>query len=491
MFKRIVGGNRALIDTKKVKTRFLSLAFRGALVDYPNKDKTNEALDAIHETQKNYIPVSDDEHLIEAPSYWNWSRLGYLTKNHGQTVPTTDFCYIDVGTLDNVHHSLAAKENHVSAKDAPSRARKKVQMGDVLYSTVRPYLHNICIVDREFSRIPIASTAFCVMETIEPVLSNKYLFYWLLSTEFDKYSNGDSSKGALYPAIGEKDLLRGVIPIPSITEQKQIVAKIEEAFSILDTIDTLQAQYADNLTVLKGKLIDAAIQGKLTDQLPEDGSADELLAEMLVKKKEIESSGILKGRKKKTIKTLEDAEVPFQIPDTWRWVRLDAVAEVFGRIGFRGYTKNDIVEQGNGAISLSPSNITKDGKITFEKCTFITWEKYEESPEIMVFDDDIILVKTGSSYGKCTVVKSLPEKATINPQLAILKHVLCNRYYLHIVLNSDMARKQYEEFVVGAATPTFSQEDLANFLLPLPPLAEQERIVKRLETLLPICDGIA
>lgn len=474
-----------MIDTKKAKTRFLSLAFRGALVDYPNKDKENIALDAVHKTQKNFVPVADDEYLIDAPSYWNWSRLGYLTNNHGQTVPSTDFCYIDVGTLDNVHHRLAAKENHVSAKDAPSRARKIVQMGDVLYSTVRPYLHNICIVDREFSRMPIASTAFCVMETIKPVLSNKYLFYWLLSAEFDKYSNGDSSKGALYPAIGEKDLLRGVIPIPSIIEQEQIVAKIEQAFSILDIIDALQAEYADNLTVLKGKLIDAAIQGKLTEQLPEDGSAEDLLKIFATQKAEIEKSGVLKGRKKKNVLPLEGVEIPFEIPTTWQWIRMDSVAEIFGRIGFRGYTKSDIVEPGQGAISLSPSNITKDGNIVFEKNTYISWEKYEESPEIKVNEGDILIVKTGSSYGKCTVAKSLPEKATINPQLAILKYVLCNRKYLHIVLNSSLAKKQYEGFVVGAATPTFSQEDLANLILPLPPLPEQNRIVQKIDALMP------
>lgn len=111
---------------------------------------------------------------------------------------------------------MAEKENLVSAKNAPSRARKIVQTGDVIYSTVRPYLHNICVVDRDFSKTPIASTAFCVMETNKSVLLNKFLFYWLLTPEFDKYSNGDSSKGALYPAIGEKDLLLGAIPIPPI-----------------------------------------------------------------------------------------------------------------------------------------------------------------------------------------------------------------------------------------------------------------------------------
>ena len=241
---------------------------------------------------------------------------------------------------------------------------------------------------------------------------------------------------------------------------------------------------------IRSKILDLAMRGQLTEQLPEDGTAKELLLHLREQKKTIEDSGVLKGRKKKTILPLDDKDFLFPIPATWEWVRLDSVAEIFGRIGFRGYTKNDIVEQGKGAISLSPSNITVDGKCVYEKCTFITWEKYDESPEIMVNEEDVIIVKTGSSYGKCGVVKALPEKATINPQMALLKYILCNRYYLHIVLNSTMARIQYEDFVVGSATPTFSQEDLANFILPLPPLSEQQRIVERIEQAFSILDTI-
>ena len=142
-----------MIDAKTAKIRILSLAFRGKLVDYSRKEKQNASLESLHKAQKSFLAVSEAECLTDIPSYWNWSRLAYLTYNHGQTIPIDDFCYIDVGTLDNVHHRLAAKENHVSAKDAPSRARKIIKNEDVLYSTVRPYLHNICIVDKE-SNIP-------------------------------------------------------------------------------------------------------------------------------------------------------------------------------------------------------------------------------------------------------------------------------------------------------------------------------------------------
>lgn len=468
-----------MIDTNTIKDRILSFAYQGKLVE-PSQ-LSNDNIEAIHACIKGYIPVSEEEHLIAIPKEWKWTRLGYVTSNHGQVTPSDTFSYIDVGTLDNVNHRLSSSENIVEAKDAPSRAKKVVEAGDVIYSTVRPYLHNICIIDKDFSYTPIASTAFCVMHANEEVLDNKFLFYWLLTKEFDKYSNGDPSKGALYPAIGEKDLLKGAIPLPAISEQKAIVEMIETVFEILDKIFVLQNQYAFNQEALKCKLIDAAIQGKLTEQRIEDGTAEELREEASDYKEILAKEGILKNRKNKDIKEISDDECPFELPSSWNWFRLGEIIEVFGRIGFRGYKKTDLVQKGQGAITMSPSNISKNGEVSFDSSTYISWEKYEESPEIMLEEGDVVLVKTGSTYGKCGIINELPEKATINPQLAILKYIKCNRKYLYYVLRSTMAWTQYESFVVGAATPTFSQEKITNMLIPMPPMAEQERIVSVLD----------
>ncbi len=232
---------------------------------------------------------------------------------------------------------------------------------------------------------------------------------------------------------------------------------------------------------LRKKVIDLAIQGKLTEQLPADGDAEELYARIQQKKKRIVDSGVLKKRKKAEALAVDGSRVPFDIPDNWKWTRLGNVSEIFGRIGFRGYTKNDIVPPHTGAITISPSNVLNSGKTEFIDCTYLSWDKYNESPEIMIENDDILVVKTGSSYGKTGIVKNLPEKATINPQIAVLKYVLCDSEYLNYVLNSSFSRTQFEEFVVGAAIPTFSQEKLAGLLIPLAPLSEQKRIVNRIE----------
>ena len=153
---------------------------------------------------------------------------------------------------------------------------------------------------------------------------------------------------------------------------------------------------------------------------------------------------------------------------------------IAGRIGFRGYTKDDLVSKDAGAITLSPSNIV-NGSMQYDLCTYISWHKYYESPEIQVWEKDILLVKTGSSYGKCALVERLPKEATINPQYVVLKHVAISPEYLTYVLQSNYAKECYEQFVLGTAIPTFTQEKLGNLAIPLPPLYEQVRIVKTIK----------
>lgn len=172
-----------------------------------------------------------DEIPFEIPESWEWSRLGQLVYNHGQVKPNDDFCYIDIGSIDNRHQTLNSVETVVSTKNAPSRARKIVKDGDILYSTVRPYLHNMCIIDKSFSLKPIASTGFAVFSCHDGFY-NKFLFYYLMSPCFDSYvNNTDNAKGVAYPAINDDRLYRALIPVPPHSEQNIIVEVINSLLS--------------------------------------------------------------------------------------------------------------------------------------------------------------------------------------------------------------------------------------------------------------------
>lgn len=169
-----------------------------------------------------------------------------------------------------------------------------------------------------------------------------------------------------------------------------------------------------------------------------------------------------------------------EVPDGWRVKRLKHVSQLYGRIGFRGYTTGDIVDELEGAISLSPSNMI-DGRISLDKCTYISWDKYNESPEIKVEVGDSILVKTGSTLGKTALVEELSYPMTINPQLAIFKNIQCNRKFFSRYLRSSYIQHKVDLSNTGGTIPTMTQETIGNYAISIPPLQEQQNIADFLD----------
>ena len=165
------------------------------------------------------------------------------------------------------------------------------------------------------------------------------------------------------------------------------------------------------------------------------------------------------------------------IPEDWKVERIGNICEIFGRIGFRGYTKRDIVSPDQGVLSISPSNM-KNGRLIIDNGTYITWEKYLESPEIQIKNEDILLVKTGSTYGKVAYVKGLKEPATLNPQVVVLKKLKVPSEFLINLMLFETIQNQINDTIVGGAIPTLSQKAVANYLFALPTIREQERIGK-------------
>lgn len=221
------------------------------------------------------------------------------------------------------------------------------------------------------------------------------------------------------------------VPIPPLEEQKAIVAKLDQAFVAIDQAKTNIEKNIANAKEL--------FQSKLNQIFSHKGEG-------------------------------------------WEMKKLDDITLIKGRIGFRGYTKSDLVNKGEGAITLSPSNINNNKFIT-ENCTYISWFKYEQSPEIMIFDGDIIFVKTGSTYGKVAIVENLPEKATINPQFVVLKEIKIYNKFLYYAMTTRIFKEKIESIVGGAATPTLSQTSLGSLTIEFPILSIQKQIVTQLDQL--------
>lgn len=164
----------------------------------------------------------------------------------------------------------------------------------------------------------------------------------------------------------------------------------------------------------------------------------------------------------------------------WKTATVKETSTIFGRIGFRGYTKEDIVDAYEGAISLSPSNL-KDGKVDITNSTFISWDKYNESPEIKLQDGDVVLVKTGSTYGKSAYVDNLKWATTLNPQIVVFKNVKINKKLFAYFVQTPEFQKQIEATIVGGAIPTLSQNQVYQFEITFPiDVGEQQRIAEAL-----------
>ena len=424
-----------------------------------------------------------DEVPFEIPESWEWVRLGKIVYNRGQMKPIDDFCYIDIGSIDNKNQKLNDKEFIITADKAPSRARKIVAIGDILYSTVRPYLHNMCIVNRTFSHQPIASTGFAAL-TCHTGFYNKFLFYYLMSPDFDAYANStDNAKGVAYPAINDAKLYRALIPVPPEEEQKRIIKRLKK---VLPYVDTYSTTYSETESLnnafpdrIKKSILQEAVQGKLVPQNPSDEPASVLLERIRAEKQKLIAEGKIKKDKHESvifrrdnshyekldgIERCIDDEIPFEIPESWEWARLGQIISLLSGTDFKPEEYND---KCNGIPYITGASSLSENGVLINRWT--------EMPKIIVNYGDILLVCKGSGYGK-TVICDI-EKAHIARQImAIKKFSTLDMLYIRLFLQANFNQiKSKGQGVI----PGIDRNSVMNMLFPIPPLAEQKRIVEK------------
>ena len=250
----------------------------------------------------------------------------------------------------------------------------------------------------------------------------------------------------------------------------------------------LPEEYKRHFSIIRDKVIaypeaKSGEQQKIADCL---FSLDELITA------ETQKLDALKTHKKGLMQQLfprEGETVPrlrfpeFRGTGQWEEAELGQLVNIKGRIGYRGYTVEDIVASGEGAISLSPSNFTDSGALSLRKATYIAWGKYYESPEIKVERGFTLLVKTGSTYGKAAFVRDLPQECTVNPQIVVLKPTSISPYFLFLLVIGDVIQTRIQATVVGGAIPTLSQESISKFKVRVPNSLEQQRIADCLSSL--------
>ena len=213
------------IQKSKDEVSRLSESFEKQLLQSAISGKLVPQLD--RESEVEQIGQAPQEAPFEIPKKWKWIQIKNLVTKASQKVPDKAFEYVDVSSIDTDYLNIATTKK-LEAKEAPSRARKVLLPGMVIYSTVRPYLLKACVIGDEFKgRELIGSTAFASMSCERELLLNRYLLYYLVSPFFTSHVT-DVQRGVTYPAIAEKDFFSSFIPLPPLAEQKRIVAKLDK-----------------------------------------------------------------------------------------------------------------------------------------------------------------------------------------------------------------------------------------------------------------------
>ena len=436
-----------------------------------------------------------DEVPFEIPGNWEWVRLGCLIYNHGQMTPSENFCYIDIGSINNNIQKLSDEENIIIPEKAPSRARKIVKCGDILYSTVRPYLHNMCIINRDFSHTPIASTGFAVM-CCPNNYYNEFLFYYLMSPYFDSYANDtDNAKGVAYPAINDQKLYNALIPVPPLNEQKKIIEKFK---TILPSVEKYGAkeEVLSQLNVsfpkqLKKSILQQAIMGKLVPQDENDELASVLLERIRAEKQKLIAEGKIKKDKNESVifrrdnshyekrgseVVCIDDEIPFELPNNWCWVRWGNIAESI-QYGYNAPAKE------NGRIRMVRISDIQSNDVNWDSVPYCDIPESDISTYLLR-ENDILFARTGGTVGKSYLVGSVPNEAIYAGYLIRTRYSkeLCPQY-LKYFMESPLYWNQLKSGTTATAQPNCNGQTLSKMLFPLPPVKEQFRIVDALNSL--------
>jgi type I restriction enzyme, S subunit len=461
----------------KMRELVLELAVRGQLFPSAHADSTGSSAP---------FPLPGD---------WNWSRIGKVSDACGQKTPDTPFTYIDVGAIDNIRGLIKSDIEVVAPENAPSRARKLVRPGTVIYATVRPYLRNIAIIDREFSPPAIVSTAFAILHP-KPFLDVQFLFYWLRSNSFEN-EVAERMKGVAYPAINDREFRACPFPLPPLAEQKRIVAKVDELMALCDRLEAQQqereeqasklahaslARFADAPTPanleylfhssfsihpsdLRKSILTLAVQGKLVPQDPKDEPAEELIVRLA---RELTQ----KQRRKQAapLTPLPVESLQYEVPDSWTWARFRDVAIIASNLvkphDFLDFTHlaPDNIEKGNGV--LLPCRTVREDKVISSNHRF--------------YPGQIVYSKIRPNLAKVVVVdfEGLCS-ADMYPIDALI-----DAFYLQLYMLSESFLVQAVKTDTRVAMPKINQTELNMIAIPIPPLAEQRRIVAKVSELM-------
>lgn len=278
--------------------------------------------------------------------------------------------------------------------------------------------------------------------------------------------------------LDEKFFLDYEIPLPSPDEQLKQIEKIKKQRISFGKLTSELSYQSDLLTQLRQSFLREAMQGKLVKQDPKDGHAKDLLEKIKAEKAKSD-------KKEKELPPIKPEELPFEIPENWVWCRL---GEICSKIG-SGSTPKGSNYTKSGIPFFRSQNVYDEGLI-YDDITYISDEVHGQMSGTTVLANDILLNITGGSLGRCSLVPEGFKEGNVSQHVCIIRPIQFNNRFLHGVILSPFFQKLIFNSTTGAGREGLPKYNLEQFLVPIPPLPEQSRIVNKLTELMKLCEEL-
>lgn len=480
---------------EQLKASILQYAIQGKLVEQRPEEGTGEELYQQIQAEKQRLikegkikkekalpEISEDEFPFEIPESWRWVRWGDLSQSiqYGYNAPAQDVGRIKMVRISDIQDGKVLWDTvpycEIREEEIPTYL---LQKNDILFARTGGTVGKSYLVKDVLEESIYAG--YLIRTRYSSLLCPEYMKYFMESLLYwDQLRNGTIATAQ--PNCNGKTLSKMILPLPPLAEQKRIVAKIEELLLYVDRyaaayekLEQFNAKFPENM---KKSILQYAIQGKLVEQRPEEGTGEELYQQIQTEKQRLTKEGKIK--KEKPLPEIAEDEIPFDIPESWKWVRLSTIGitqtgntpskshpEYIG-IDIPFITPGDIL---NGQICYSNQALSLLGKEVARVCCA----------------GSIMQVCIGGSIGKAAITY---REVAFNQQINVVSPIACLSEYLFAVMQSAYFTTSMKERAGGTATPIINRGLWDSLLIPLPPLAEQRRIVAKLEEILPLCERL-
>lgn len=525
-----------LYGVQKLRELILELAVRGLLVPQDPDDESAPIIlekiasakkilikENLLKQQKKLPSISTEERPYLLPKSWAWERLGNISnygssdkieaKNAGANTWVLELEDVEKETSKLLKKVRFSEREFKSSKSA-------FKKDDVIYGKLRPYLDKVIVADEDgvctTEMIPVRTHACILPEFLRLSMKSPY---------FKNYAN-NSTHGMNLPRMGTDKARMALIPILSMSEQKRIVAKVDELMALCDQLEQQQessitaheqlvetllaalTQAADNesfeqawsriaanfetlfttensIDQLKQTLLQLAVMGKLVPQDPSDEPASVLLEKIAAEKERLIENKVIKAVKK--LPTIAEEE-KLNLPQGWELTRLGNIVSRMGSGSTPRGGQSAYVD--SGIPFLRSQNVWNDG-LYLNDIVYISDETHNNMSNTHVLPGDVLLNITGASLGRSTIFPENIETANVNQHVTIIRLIEKNmNQFVHLGILSPLVQKLVWGRQVGMAIEGLSKKVLELFEFPIPPLAEQKRIVEKVDQLFAICDQL-